>query len=296
MGNVKYWIKAARLRTLPLSLSGVLLGCSLSVDMWWNYSMFWWAMLTTVGFQILSNFANDYGDGIKGTDANRTGEARMVASGLITAKQMKIGVWVTGLLTFLSATIVVFMAFGQEYFLLSFIFFNLILLALWAAIRYTVGGSAYGYSGWGDVFVFAFFGLLAVIGSSVLFTKQLDFMLLLPAMTIGLLSVAVLNLNNMRDANQDARINKQTLAVRMGFKTSKMYHFMLILVAFICAITFGGLGAHQLQNWSFILAFVPLLIHLVRVFQIVQPEDYDAELKKVALSTFLYAILMATMF
>lgn len=296
MGNVKYWIRAARLRTLPLSLSGVLLGCSLSVDMWWNYSMFWWAMLTTVGFQVLSNFANDYGDGIKGTDANRTGEARMVASGLISAKQMKIGVWVTGLLTFLSATIVVFVAFGQEYFVLSFLFFNLTLLALWAAIRYTVGGSAYGYSGWGDVFVFAFFGLLAVIGSSVLFTKQLDLMLLLPAMTIGLLSVAVLNLNNMRDANQDAQINKQTLAVRMGFKTSKMYHFMLVLVAFICAITFGVLRADQLQNWSFILAFVPLLIHLIRVFKIVQPEDYDAELKKVALSTFLYAILMATMF
>ena len=118
MNNIKYWIKAARLRTLPLSLSGVLLGCALAVDSWWQYPLFWWAMVTTIGFQVLSNFANDYGDGVKGTDAKRKGEARMVASGLITAQKMKAAVWVTGLFTFFSATIVVFMAFGQQNFIL----------------------------------------------------------------------------------------------------------------------------------------------------------------------------------
>lgn len=296
MNNIKYWIKAARLRTLPLSLSGVLLGCALAVDSWWQYPLFWWAMVTTIGFQVLSNFANDYGDGVKGTDAKRKGEARMVASGLITAQKMKAAVWVTGLFTFFSATIVVFMAFGQQNFILSFLFFNLTLLALWAAVRYTVGGGAYGYSGWGDVFVFAFFGLLAVLGSSVLFIKQIDFYFLFPAITVGLLSVGVLNLNNMRDADQDRLIGKRTLAVRMGFHTAKIYHYVLLLGAFVSALLFASLKANELWNWCFVLAFIPLGMHLIRVQKISDPADFDSELKKVALSTFLYALLMALFF
>lgn len=296
MNNIKYWIKAARLRTLPLSLSGVLLGCALAVDSWWQYPLFWWAMVTTIGFQVLSNFANDYGDGVKGTDAKRKGEARMVASGLITAQKMKAAVWVTGLFTFFSATIVVFMAFGQQNFILSFLFFNLTLLALWAAVRYTVGGGAYGYSGWGDVFVFAFFGLLAVLGSSVLFIKQIDFYFLFPAITVGLLSVGVLNLNNMRDADQDRLIGKRTLAVRMGFHTAKIYHYVLLLGAFVSALLFASLKANELWNWCFVLAFIPLGMHLIRVQKISDPGDFDSELKKVALSTFLYALLMALFF
>jgi len=296
MNNIKYWIKAARLRTLPLSLSGVLLGCALAVDSWWHFSLFWWAMATTIGFQVLSNFANDYGDGVKGTDAQRTGEARMVSSGLITAKQMKRAVWISGILTFFSATIVMFMAFGQQHYLLSFLFFNLTLLALWAAVRYTVGGGAYGYSGWGDVFVFAFFGLLGVLGSSVLFIKQIDYYLLLPAITVGLLSVAVLNLNNMRDADQDALIGKRTLAVRIGFQKAKIYHNILVLGALVSALLYAFLRAQELWSWAFIIAFIPLGIHLIRVQKISDPADYDAELKKVALSTFLYALLMALIF
>ncbi|MDB2389571.1 1,4-dihydroxy-2-naphthoate octaprenyltransferase [Flavobacteriaceae bacterium] len=296
MNNIKYWIKASRLRTLPLSLSGVLLGCALAVDSWWQFPLFWWAMATTIGFQVLSNFANDYGDGVKGTDAQRTGEARMVASGLITAKQMKRAVWISGILTFFSATIVVFMAFGQQHYLLSFLFFNLTLLALWAAVRYTVGGGAYGYSGWGDVFVFVFFGLLGVLGSSVLFIKQIDYYLLLPAITVGLLSVAVLNLNNMRDADQDALIGKRTLAVRMGFQKAKIYHNILVLGALVSALLYAFLRAQELWSWAFIFAFIPLGLHLIRVQKISNPADYDAELKKVALSTFLYALLMALIF
>ena len=296
MKQLKYWIKAARLRTLPLSLSGVLLGCALAVEAFWQHPLFWWAMATTIGFQVLSNFANDYGDGVKGTDAQRTGEARMVASGFISAPQMKRAVWITGILTFFSATIVVFIAFGQQHFLLSFLFFNLTLLAIWAAVRYTVGGGAYGYSGWGDLFVFAFFGLLAVLGSSVLFIKQIDYFLLFPATTVGLLSVGVLNLHNMRDAPQDALIGKRTLAVRLGFSQAKIYHYILILAALFSAVVFAVLRADALWSWSFILAFVPLGMHLLRVRQITEPSVFDGELKKVALSTFLYALLMAFAF
>lgn len=296
MNKLKYWVKAARLRTLPLSISGVLLGCALSANSWWQLPLFWWAMATTIGFQVLSNFANDYGDGVKGTDAQRKGEARMVASGYISARQMKLAVWVVGIITFFSATIVVFMAFGQQHLFLSLLFFNLSLLAIWAAVRYTVGGGAYGYSGWGDVFVFAFFGLLAVLGSSVLFLKQIDYGLIFPAVTIGLLSVGVLNLNNMRDAASDALIGKRTLAVRMGYSGSKRYHYLLILGAGLSALIFALLRASVLWDWSFLLAFIPLTLHLLRVRQIIEPSDYDGELKKVALSTFLYALLMALLF
>ncbi len=296
MKKLKYWIKAARLRTLPLSISGVLLGCALASPQWWTEPLFWWAMATTVGFQVLSNFANDYGDGVKGTDALRKGEPRMVASGLITSSEMKRAVWFTGIMTFFSATIVVFMAFGQQHFMLSFLFFNLSLLAIWAAVRYTVGRRAYGYSGLGDIFVFAFFGLLAVLGSSVLFLKQIDYTLVLPAITIGLLSVGVLNLNNMRDASSDAMVGKRTLAVRLGFTGAKRYHYVLIFGAAISALVYALLMAEFLLNWAFVLAFLPLAWHLRRVQKITQPSDFDGELKKVALSTFFYALLMALLF
>ena len=296
MKKLKYWIKAARLRTLPLSISGVLLGCALASPQWWTEPLFWWAMATTVGFQVLSNFANDYGDGVKGTDALRKGEPRMVASGLITSSEMKRAVWFTGIMTFFSATIVVFMAFGQQHFMLSFLFFNLSLLAIWAAVRYTVGRRAYGYSGLGDIFVFAFFGLLAVLGSSVLFLKQIDYTLVLPAITIGLLSVGVLNLNNMRDAASDAMVGKRTLAVRLGFTGAKRYHYVLIFGAAISALVYALLMAEFLLNWAFVLAFLPLAWHLRRVQKITQPSDFDGELKKVALSTFFYALLMALLF
>ena len=296
MKKLKYWIKAARLRTLPLSISGVLLGCALASPQWWTEPLFWWAMATTVGFQVLSNFANDYGDGVKGTDALRKGEPRMVASGLITSSEMKRAVWFTGIMTFFSATIVVFMAFGQQHFMLSFLFFNLSLLAIWAAVRYTVGRRAYGYSGFGDIFVFAFFGLLAVLGSSVLFLKQIDYTLVLPAITIGLLSVGVLNLNNMRDAASDAMVGKRTLAVRLGFTGAKRYHYVLIFGAAISALVYALLMAEFLLNWAFVLAFLPLAWHLRRVQKITQPSDFDGELKKVALSTFFYALLMALLF
>jgi len=281
---------------LPLSVSGVLLGSALSAEEWWTIPLFWWAILTTVGFQVLSNFANDLGDGVRGTDQQRLGEARMVASGLITARQMKCAVWISALLSFLLASVVIFLAFGQKNFFLSFLFFNLTLMAIWAAVRYTVGVKAYGYSGWGDLFVFLFFGLLAVLGSSTLFIKQINSVLLFPAMTIGLFSVAVLNLNNMRDAEQDLISGKRTLAVKLGFERAKRYHVILILVGVFCALVYGVVEATFALDWLFVLAFIPLMLHLNRVRQISALDEFDAELKKVALSTFFYAIIMALTF
>ena len=212
---IKNYIKAARLRTLPLSISGIIIGSYLGNELYYQNTIlkspiFWLAIFTTIGFQILSNFANDYGDGIRGTDDDRKGEERMVSSGAITPKQMKSAMIITTITTLVIALFLIYISFGKENFGYSVLFFLLGIASIIAAIKYTVGNSAYGYSGFGDVFVFVFFGLLSVAGSYFLYTKQLNFQIFLPAISVGLLSTAVLNLNNMRDQIEDKKSNKNT--------------------------------------------------------------------------------------
>lgn len=313
MQKVKAWIAAARPRTLPLSVSGIIVGGSLgytkyysqlSLEMeatlgglwcgsagWlWELPLFWLAILTTIGFQILSNFANDYGDGVKGTDANRKGEKRMVASGVISPKQMKRGMTVTAVITLFIASLLIFMAFGNDHFILAFIFFNLAIASVIAAIKYTVGKSAYGYSGFGDLFVFIFFGIVAVLGTYFLFTKTLSWDLILPAVSIGMFSAAVLNLNNMRDIENDALVGKNTLVVKLGRSRAKTYHYCLLFFGMICALLFTGLHYKTALQFSYAIAFIPLLLNVLVVARNKEPQLLDSELKKVALSTFAFAI------
>ncbi|MEZ4873910.1 MAG: 1,4-dihydroxy-2-naphthoate octaprenyltransferase [Flavobacteriaceae bacterium] len=293
MNKVKAWIAAARLRTLPLSVSGIIVGASLAEPAFYNTTLFWLAIVATVGFQVLSNFANDYGDGIKGTDTQREGEKRMVASGVITPKQMKIGMVVTGIITFFVASLIIFMAFGYDYLFTAFVFFNLTLLALLAAVRYTVGSKAYGYSGWGDVFVFLFFGGLSVLGSYFLFAKTLQWSVLLPAAAIGCFSTAVLNLNNLRDQVTDTAVGKRTLVVKMGAEKAKKYHAFLLVFGMLCAVIFTLLTYHDPRQWIYGIAFVPFFLNIKTVFKNKEPRLLDSELKKVALGTFLFALLFA---
>ena len=290
--DVKSFIKAARLRTLPLSVSGIIVGSSLGNETSiLNSSIFWLAIVTTIGFQVLSNFANDYGDGIKGSDKNRTGEARMVASGVITPKQMKNAMIVTTIITLLVAILLIFIAFGKENFGYAILFFFLGIASIIAAIKYTVGKSAYGYSGFGDVFVFLFFGLLSVVGSYFLYTKQLNFLIFLPAIAIGFLSTAVLNLNNLRDFQQDKINQKNTLVVKLGINNAKKYHYFLIFGALFASSIFVILNFSSIVQLLFLIAFVPLMKNLVTVAKNKQLSELDSELKKVALSTFLFAII-----
>ncbi|MCB0457802.1 MAG: 1,4-dihydroxy-2-naphthoate octaprenyltransferase [Flavobacteriaceae bacterium] len=293
MSKLKAWIAAARLRTLPLSVSGIIVGSALANAYFFNSFIFWLAIIVTIGFQVLSNFANDYGDGVKGTDAKRIGEKRMVASGVISPKHMKRGMIITGVITFFIATILIFSAFGNEHFILSFVFFNLALLAIIAAVKYTVGKSAYGYSGLGDLFVFLFFGLLSVLGSYFLFTKTLRWGMLLPATAIGCFSTAVLNLNNLRDIVSDAAVGKRTLVVKMGFEKAKKYHAFLLLFGMFCAVVYSVLQYWDALQFVYTLAFIPLILNINKVFKNKEPHLLDSELKKVALSTFLFAMLFA---
>ncbi|MDE0534895.1 MULTISPECIES: 1,4-dihydroxy-2-naphthoate octaprenyltransferase [unclassified Tenacibaculum] len=308
---IKNYIKAARLRTLPLSVSGIIVGAYLgSVDNFllivekffdtticvvrtplYRSSIFWLAILTTIGFQVLSNFANDYGDGVKGTDNQREGEARMVASGAITPKQMKNAMIVTGVITTVIALLLIYVSFGKDNFLYSVIFFGLGIASIIAAIKYTVGKSAYGYSGFGDVFVFLFFGLLAVVGTYFLYTKELNFIIFLPAITVGLLSTAVLNLNNMRDRENDTKSGKNTLVVKMGAESAKMYHYFLIIASFLVALLYTVIKFQSPYQFLFVIAYLPLAKHLFFVYKNKEEALLDGELKKVALSTFLFSIL-----
>ena len=292
MPNFKAWISAARLRTLPLSVSGIIVGSSLAINhLFWKSSIFWLAILTTVGFQVLSNFANDYGDGVRGTDDNREGEKRLVASGVISPKQMKRGILMTAMVTMIIAIILIYNAFGSEDFLHSLLFFILGIASIIAALKYTIGEHAYGYSGLGDIFVFLFFGLLSVLGSYYLFVHQLEWNLLLPASTIGLFSIAVLNLNNMRDVKNDALHHKKTLVVSLGSSKSKVYHYILICLAMVLTMVYSVINYHSISQLTYVIAFIPLIINLVTVYKNKEPKLLDSELKKVALSTFLFALL-----
>ena len=289
--TMKNWIQAARLRTLPLSLSGIIIGSAYAYHQgFYDYRILGLALLTTLGLQILSNYANDYGDGIKGTDANRIGEKRMVAAGVITANQMKKAVIITASITLVLALSLIYVAFGKENFALSMIFILLGIGSIGAAIKYTVGSNAYGYNGLGDLFVFIFFGLVSVLGSNFLYTHFLDWKLVLPAAAIGLLSVAVLNLNNMRDIENDRIAGKRTLVVKMGLENAKIYHFSLFIVSLILMLAFSKIL--KMTSIPILIINILFIKHVDTVKKAKEYKDFDPELKKVALGTFVLSLLV----
>ena len=292
MTKKQAWLEAFRLRTLPLSLAGIIVGSGYAYyTNHWNNSIFVFAMITTVLFQILSNLANDLGDSLKGTDnEQRVGPMRAVQSGQITKKQMKIAVTITSILSFSSAANLI--KLGSKNLSTEFIlfYFVLALLCILAAITYTIGKKAYGYLGLGDLMVLFFFGFVSVLGVYPLYAKSIDLILILPAFSIGLLSTAVLNLNNMRDIENDRTSNKNTLVVKIGSKNAKTYHCLLIIVAFWSQFSFVLLTEKLILLIS-LIPFILLFIHLKTVRNNQEPRLLDPELKKVALSTFFMAIL-----
>ncbi len=289
MAKIRSWVGAARLRTLPLSISGIIVGTTIAAEQgYFSIVICSLAIVTTLGFQILSNFANDYGDGVKGTDnKDRIGPARAIQSGLITTSEMKQGIIITSGATLVVALLLIYAAFGNENFMYAVVFFLLGVGAIVAAIKYTVGNKAYGYMGLGDLFVFLFFGLVGVFGSYFLNTHQMNWPVLLPAASIGLLSAGVLNLNNMRDRESDKTAGKNTLVVKLGETNSKNYHYVLILGAILCFLIFSSLTATELNDLLYILGFIPLFLHLNRVGKNESPVLLDPELKTLALTTFL---------
>lgn len=301
---MRHWVEAARLRTLPLSVSGIIVGSMyalayptanvLTPTEVFNWQLFGFAILTTLGLQVLSNFANDYGDGIKGTDnEDRIGPKRAIQSGVISPQAMKRAIIITSVLTFISAVLLIYFAFGETNIAYSIFFFILGLLAIASAIRYTVGNTAYGYRGYGDLFVFVFFGLVSTLGVNFLYSKELDYKLFLPAIAIGFLSVGVLNLNNMRDEESDKKSGKNTIVVKIGGAKAKKYHYFLVISAMILVLVFAVLNNFQFDQYIFVVAYFPLISHLITVYKNKDPKKLDPELKKLAISTFLLSVLLS---
>ena len=289
------WVSAARLRTIPLSVSGILIGSFSTLnENKFNLSVFLLALLTTISYQVLSNFANDYGDGIKGTDKNRIGPKRAVQSGAIKLEEMKRGIVVTTVFSLFLTVLLVYSAFPHNL-VNIFIFISLGALAVFSAIKYTVGSNAYGYFGLGDIFVFVFFGLVSVLGSHFLFTSSFSFSLIYPACIIGLLSSGVLNLNNMRDVNNDRANKKNTFAVILGPYKSKIYHSILILLAIILMIKFHFLSniKSPLLTILFALLLLWLLFQLIQVYKTFEAKNFDLYLKPLVFSTILYSLLLS---
>lgn len=298
MDRFKLWISAFRLRTLPLSVSGIIIGgCIAFYNGFFDYKIFSLAILVTLGFQILSNLANDYGDGVKGTDnENRIGPERAIQSGKITPEEMFDAIKVNILVVIFLVFMLILASFGTRNFLYSLVFFILGALSIYAALKYTIGASAYGYRALGDLMVFLFFGVLSVFGSYFLFARALEHVLIMPACIVGLLSAGVLNLNNMRDLESDTESHKITVAVKFGLKRAKMYHAFLIVSALILGIAFAVLYYRSFANLIFLLAFIPIIKQLIFVFKVEESKLLDSQLKVLALSTFVLSVLLGLSF
>ena len=302
---MKHWIQAARLRTLPLSLSGIIMGAFIAK--WrlsqeggvWDWRIFALALFVTLLYQILSNFANDYGDGVKGTDKNRIGEAenRAVASGKITATQMRNAVILLSILSFAATVALLYVAFYPANIREFWIFIGLGIACILAAIGYTVGKKPYGYLGLGDIFVFIFFGLVSVCGSYFLFTKSFDYDILIPASAVGMLSMAVLNLNNMRDIVNDELSGKKTLALRLGFKKAMIYEIVLLQLPILLMLAFLMYNGFQEKGLYYPFIVMILIFPFMKlrrtIIKIQEPKLLDPFLKQVGMLTFMMAILTA---
>lgn len=282
------WISAARLRTLPLALSSIFMGTFLAIRA--NKFGFWiflFACLTTILLQVLSNFANDYGDFKNGADLKeRIGPKRAVQSGEISSKQMMKGILIVAFLSFFSGLILLYISFDGFFSLIFWKFVGIGILCIVAAFTYTAGKRPYGYIGLGDVSVFIFFGIVGVMGSYFLFTKNIDLEIILPAVFCGLLATGVLNLNNIRDIVSDKAAGKITIPVRLGRKKAIIYHFFLLTFALLSL--FAYVYFHRVDKYYYLIS-LPLI--LLNAFQLLKIENPDPLLKSLALTTLVSVIL-----
>lgn len=289
--DLKIWVQAFRLRTLPLAISCIAMGGFLAAAAKaFRWDIFFLCVLTTIFLQILSNLANDYGDSIHGADSNeRKGPERAVQSGKISSSQMKAAVIMFVALCLASGTTLLIVSFGINWQAILF-FFSLGLLSIAAAVAYTVGRKPYGYAGLGDLSVMIFFGLVGVLGSYYLFTQRLSWHQLLPALSCGFFSIAVLNVNNIRDIESDRKAGKYSIPVRIGREKAILYHWFLILAGIISTIVFSILTATSSWGWIFLLS-VPLFLRNGLAVSKKPSDQLDPYLKQMALSTLIFVVL-----
>jgi 1,4-dihydroxy-2-naphthoate octaprenyltransferase len=291
----KIWIAAMRPRTLPLAIASIIMGTVLAAA-WQPFSVpvAILCVVTAILLQILSNLANDYGDSQHGADhAQREGPARAVQSGAISEKTMLGAMAVTALLAAISGLTLLWFAFGSDGRGLFLIFVLIGALSIIAAVAYTAGFRPYGYAGLGDLAVLLFFGWIGVMGSYFLHTHRFDWEIMLPATCSGLLAVAVLNVNNIRDIESDRLAGKQTIPVRIGPKKARVYHWVLLTAAVLAAVIYVFLAYISPWQLLFLLA-VPLLIkNGLSVGRTFSPRKLNPLLKQLSLVTLFFVLLFS---
>ncbi|WP_235296454.1 1,4-dihydroxy-2-naphthoate polyprenyltransferase [Portibacter marinus] len=288
---MKRWLKAFRLRTLPLSLACVGMGSFTAAA----YASYKWdvvilTLVTTIFLQILSNLANDYGDFVNGADHDeRLGPQRSVQSGEISPNAMRRVIIVFTFLSLASGVTLLALSLALDWTMLIFLILGVGSIA--AAIYYTMGSNPYGYVGLGDISVLIFFGFVAVCGTFYLHNGFLDRDILLPAITCGFFSVAVLNVNNIRDIESDKVAGKKSIPVRVGRKKAVFYHAVLICTGILASILFVLLRFESLWQFLFLLSLPLFVIHVKAVVERKQAVLIDPLLKQLALSTLLFVLL-----
>lgn len=292
---MKKWISAIRPRTLPLAIAGILMGTFTAIGTeYFDPVILTLALLTAISLQVLSNLANDYGDFEKGTDSMGNRSDRALASGNISPASMKRAVILSTVISFVLGIGLLIYALGIE----SKGFLILLvtgLLAIGAAIKYTVGKTAYGYHGLGDLAVLIFFGVVAVSGSYYLYCPDWWMVLthsLFPGLAVGLLSVGVLNINNIRDINADRMNGKRTLAVIMGREGAIIYQALLVILAFAMVI------AQWWAGWAHVHWFmlIPLPLYTILVFKLAATDPNDMEAHHKILKFFVLLTLLFVVF
>ena len=289
MVNLTEWVKAARLRTLPLALTGICFGSAIAAqNNFFNLQIAIWAFVTAILLQVLSNFANDYGDFKNGADTqkDRVGPSRAVSAGTISAIQMKNAILLFSILSLISGIILLSIAFDSIFSIKFLLLFLLGLAAIGAAIFYTIGKKPYGYIGLGDISVFVFFGLVSVVGSYFLYSNNFEPRIVISSLYIACMSVAVLNLNNMRDIESDKAAGKNSIPVRIGLKNAKIYHSILVFVGVIALIIDSWLSPNFQQYFIPLIIAFTQLADLKKISKIEANKDFDPFLKITALKSF----------
>ena len=293
---IKAWISAFRPRTLFLAAAGVILGSGLALHVdKFDLTTALLTLTTALLLQLLSNLANDLGDYVKGTDrtGERVGPIRGVQSGKITPFKMKMGIGITALITMMSGLILLLRLFHTIGLVAVVVFLIVGFFSLLAALFYTLGHRPYGYKGLGDFFAFLFFGPIGVIGTYYLQAQTIDLRSIFPSIGMGLLSTMILNVNNMRDIENDAKSDKRTIAVSLGLEHAKIYHTTLMLTMFSCFLTYSFIYARApWYRFGYVIVYAFQIILLTQIFK-KEGRDLDPYLRKTAMSAFLLAAVFS---
>lgn len=288
---LKYWYYAIRIYTLPLSISGIILSSLISYSKgYFNIYIFIFSSITSLLLQIISNFSNDYGDALKGLDNIRIGPIRMVQAGYISYNAMKKAIIILSCMSFISFFLLIHFIKKINFFTIIFCII-ITFIFLYSSIKYTIGKNPYGYKGYGDLFVFIFFGICTVQGTNFLYTSKFNLDIFLLSISIGLLSTAVLNINNMRDLKIDAKNYKYTIPVKIGLKKAKIYHIFLLNIPIILGYIFIKINYQSIYQYLLLLIIIILIYyHIINILKIKNPKNFNKELKISILLNIIYSL------